>query len=59
MGPQSLCNQTLWWCFLYCHFAISVGIRDFVMGLHQISSFFSLRVMIDVQVCIFSEINRI
>ena len=43
VGPQPLCNRTFLWRCLCCHcpFDISVGVGAFVIGLSQISSFFS------------------
>ena len=43
VGPQSMCNRSLWWrfCVVTCFLDFSVGVRDFVICLSQISSLFS------------------
>ena len=42
--PQSLCNRSFWWRFELprCCLDFAVGVGLFVIGLSQISSFFSL-----------------
>ena len=43
VGLQSMCNKRIWWRFgvVNWFFEFSVGIRAFVIGLGQISFFFS------------------